>query len=238
MNTTQDLSILAMIASASLVVQLVILLLLVVSFLSWYFIFLKLFTIHRAQSRTEHFERDFWSGSDLPALFQSAVNHRHSTGSLERIFEAGYREFQKLKGQRGVADPSVMVDGARRAMRATYQREMDRLEASLSFLASVGSVSPYVGLLGTVWGIMHAFRGLANMAQATLAAVAPGIAEALVATAIGLFAAIPAVVAYNRFSHNVDRLAVRFESFMEEFSNILQRQAQARLASAHEPTRT
>jgi biopolymer transport protein TolQ len=130
-----------------------------------------------------------------------------------------------------------MVDGARRAMRATYQREMDRLEAHLAFLASVGSVSPYVGLLGTVWGIMHAFRGLSNMAQATLAAVAPGIAEALVATAIGLFAAIPAVVAYNRFSHDVDRLSVRFESFMEEFSNILQRQAQARLAAAHETTK-
>jgi biopolymer transport protein TolQ len=127
-----------------------------------------------------------------------------------------------------------MVDGARRAMRATYQREMDRLDANLAFLASVGSVSPYVGLLGTVWGIMHAFRGLSNMAQATLAAVAPGIAEALVATAIGLFAAIPAVVAYNRFSHDVDRLSVRFESFMEEFSNILQRQAQARLAASHE----
>ncbi|HLQ00810.1 MAG TPA: MotA/TolQ/ExbB proton channel family protein, partial [Burkholderiales bacterium] len=163
-----------------------------------------------------------------------AVNHRHSTGSLERIFEAGFREFAKLRGQRGTADPSVMVDGARRAMRATYQREMDRLESNLAFLASVGSVSPYVGLLGTVWGIMHAFRGLANVAQATLAAVAPGIAEALVATAIGLFAAIPAVVAYNRFSHDVDRLAVRFESFMEEFSNILQRQPQPRPAAAHE----
>src|SRR5882762_9313527 len=229
MSTGQDLSILAMVSSASLVVQLVILLLVVVSFMSWYFIFLKLFTIGRAQRRTEQFERDFWSGSDL-----AAVNHRHSTGSLERIFEAGFREFSKLKSQRGAGDPSLMVDGARRAMRATYQREMDRLESSLSFLASVGSVSPYVGLLGTVWGIMHAFRGLANMAQATLAAVAPGSAEALVATAIGLFAAIPAVVAYNRFSHDVDRLAVRFESFMEEFSNILQRQAQARLAAAHE----
>jgi biopolymer transport protein TolQ len=234
MSAAQDLSILAMVASASLVVQLVILLLVVVSFMSWYFIFLKLFTIGRAQRRTEQFERDFWSGSDLAALYQSAVNHRHSTGSLERIFEAGFREFQKLKSQRGAGDPSLMVDGARRAMRATYQREMDRLDSSLSFLASVGSVSPYVGLLGTVWGIMHAFRGLANMAQATLAAVAPGIAEALVATAIGLFAAIPAVVAYNRFSHNVDRLAVRFESFMEEFSNILQRQAQARLAGGYE----
>jgi biopolymer transport protein TolQ len=232
MSATQDLSILAMVANASVVVQLVMLLLMVVSFMSWYFIFLKLFTIGRAKSKTEHFERDFWSGSDLAALYQSAVNHRHSTGSLERIFEAGFREFVKLRSQRGASDPSLMVDGARRAMRATYQREMDRLEASLAFLASVGSVSPYVGLLGTVWGIMHAFRGLSNVAQATLASVAPGIAEALVATAIGLFAAIPAVVAYNRFSHDVDRLAVRFESFMEEFSNILQRQAQARIAAA------
>jgi len=234
MNLTQDLSIISMVAQASVVVQVVMLLLLVVSFMSWYFIFLKIFIIHRAESKTEQFERDFWGGSDLAALYQSAVNHRHSTGSLERIFEAGFREFAKLRGQRGAADPSVMVDGARRAMRATYQREMDRLESNLSFLASVGSVSPYVGLLGTVWGIMHAFRGLANVAQATLAAVAPGIAEALVATAIGLFAAIPAVIAYNRFSHDVDRLAVRFESFMEEFSNILQRQPVPRPAAGHE----
>jgi biopolymer transport protein TolQ len=229
MSATHDLSILAMVLNASLVVQLVMLLLIVVSFMSWYFIFLKVFAVHRAEQKTEQFERDFWSGSDLAALYRSAVNHRHSTGSLERIFEAGFREFAKLKSPKGgVTDPSVMVDGARRAMRATYQREMDRLEAHLAFLASVGSVSPYVGLLGTVWGIMHSFRGLANVAQATLAAVAPGIAEALVATAIGLFAAIPAVVAYNRFAHGVDRLAVRFESFMEEFSNILQRQAPAK----------
>ncbi len=226
MNTTHDLSIVAMIFNASLVVQLVMVLLLVVSFMSWYFIFLKAFAVRRAERKTEQFEREFWSGPDLGSLYHSAVNHRHSTGSLERIFEAGFREFTKLKSPKGgVTDPSVMVDGARRAMRATYQREMDRLEAHLAFLASVGSVSPYVGLLGTVWGIMHSFRGLANVAQATLAAVAPGIAEALVATAIGLFAAIPAVVAYNRYSHGVDRLAVRFESFMEEFSNILQRQA-------------
>ena len=224
MSATQDLSILAMIANASVVVQLVMLLLLVVSFMSWYFIFLKIFTIGRAKSKTEHFERDFWSGSDLTALYQSAVNHRHSTGSLERIFEAGYREFTKLRAQRGT-DASTMVDGARRAMRATYQREMDHLESHLAFLASTGSVSPYVGLFGTVWGIMHAFRSLANVQQATLAQVAPGIAEALIATAIGLFAAIPAVVAYNRYSHDIDRLAIRFESFMEEFSNILQRQA-------------
>ena len=227
MTATQDLSMLALIWNASLVVQLVMALLLVVSFMSWYFIFHKFFTIRHARSKTEQFERDFWSGNDLNALYQSAVNHRHSTGTLERIFEAGFREYTKLHTQRA-ADPSVLVDGARRAMRATYQREMDRLEAHLAFLASVGSVSPYVGLLGTVWGIMHSFRGLANVQQATLAAVAPGIAEALVATAIGLFAAIPAVVAYNRFSHDVDRLAVRFESFMEEFSNILQRQAHNR----------
>jgi len=227
MNVTQDLSMLTLIWNASIIVQLVMALLLVVSLMSWYFIFRKIFTISQARAQTEQFERDFWSGNDLMALYQSAVNHRHSTGSMERIFEAGFREFAKLKSQRA-GDSSAMVDGARRAMRATYQREMDRLEAHLSFLASVGSVSPYIGLLGTVWGIMHSFRGLANVSQATLSAVAPGIAEALVATAIGLFAAIPAVVAYNRFSHDVDRLAVRFESFMEEFSNIVQRQAHSK----------
>ena len=223
MNVTQDLSILELISHASLVVKLVMLLLLVVSFMSWYYIFRKAFSIRNARIKTDKFERDFWSGGDLQALFQSAVNDRHGTGALERIFEAGYREFTKLRGQKTL-DPATVVDGARRAMRATYQREIDDLEAHLSFLASVGSVSPYVGLFGTVWGIMHAFRGLASMSTATLSVVAPGIAEALVATAIGLFAAIPAVVAYNRFAHDVDRVAVRFESFMEEFSNILQRQ--------------
>ena len=225
MNATHDLSILTLIWNASAVVQFVMALLLVVSFLSWYYIFRKHFAIRAARIATEKFERDFWGGSDLNALYQSAVNHRHSTGSLERIFEAGFREYLKLKGQRA-PDPGLIVDGARRAMRATYQREMDHLESHLAFLASTGSVSPYVGLLGTVWGIMHSFRGLANVGQATLSAVAPGIAEALVATAIGLFAAIPAVVAYNRYSHDIDRLAIRFESFMEEFSNLLQRQAQ------------
>ncbi|MFM9967006.1 MAG: protein TolQ [Burkholderiales bacterium] len=227
MNVSHDMSMLALIWNASIVVQFVMALLLIVSFMSWYFIFRKWFTIRQARTKTEQFERDFWGGSDLNALYQSAVNHRHSTGSLERIFESGFREFAKLKAQKG-ADSATMVDGARRAMRATHQREMDNLDAHLAFLASVGSVSPYVGLLGTVWGIMHSFRGLANVQQATLAAVAPGIAEALVATAIGLFAAIPAVVAYNRFAHDVDRIAVRFESFMEEFSNILQRNANAR----------
>jgi biopolymer transport protein TolQ len=225
MNVTADLDIWTLIVGASLVVKAVMLLLLVVSFLSWMFIFSKWFAIRRARAQTELFEREFWGGGDLNLLYQGAVNNRHTIGSLERIFESGFREFTKLRNQRGTTDPSVMVDGARRAMRATHQREMDHLERHLAFLASTGSVSPYVGLFGTVWGIMHAFRSLANVQQATLAQVAPGIAEALVATAIGLFAAIPAVVAYNRYSHQIDRLAIRFESFMEEFSNILQRQA-------------
>ena len=223
MNVTTDLSIISLIANASVLVKGVMLLLAAVSFMSWYWIFRKWFTIRDARAKTDQFERDFWSGGDLNALFQSAVNDRHSAGALERIFEAGYREFTKLRGQKSL-DPASIVDGARRAMRATYQREMDHLEAHLAFLASVGSVSPYVGLFGTVWGIMNAFRGLANVSSATLAHVAPGIAEALVATAIGLFAAIPAVVAYNRFAHDIDRVSIRFESFMEEFSNILQRQ--------------
>jgi biopolymer transport protein TolQ len=223
MNVTQDLSILHLILNASWVVQAIMALLLLVSVMSWYYIFRKLFTLKQAQKQTNDFERAFWSRPDLNALYQSAVNARHRTGTLERIFEAGFRDFVKLRSQR--VDGSDLVDGARRAMRATYQREMDFLESHLAFLASVGSVSPYVGLLGTVWGIMHSFRALANVAQATLASVAPGIAEALVATAIGLFAAIPAVVAYNRFAHDIERLAVRFDSFMEEFSNILQRQA-------------
>jgi len=224
MNVTQDLDIWTLILHASLVVKVVIFLLVAVSFMSWMFIFQKWFSIRRAAAQSDKFEREFWSGNDLNALYQGAVNNRHSIGSLERVFEAGFREFAKLRGQRGT-DTSDMVDGARRAMRATFQREMDFLERHLSFLASTGSVSPYVGLFGTVWGIMHAFRSLANVQQATLAQVAPGIAEALVATAIGLFAAIPAVVAYNRYSHDIERLANRFESFMEEFSNILHRQA-------------
>jgi biopolymer transport protein TolQ len=225
MTVTQDLDIWTLILNASFVVKVVMVLLIAVSFMSWMFIFQKWFSIRRAHSQTDKFEREFWSGNDLNALYQGAVNQRHTIGSLERIFEAGFREFAKLRsGQRG-GEASDIVDGARRAMRATFQREMDFLERHLAFLASTGSVSPYVGLFGTVWGIMHAFRSLANVQQATLAQVAPGIAEALVATAIGLFAAIPAVVAYNRYSHDIDRLANRFESFMEEFSNILHRQA-------------
>lgn len=224
MNTTQDLSIVSLVLNASLLAQAVMALLLLLSLLSWTFIFRKWFAIRRARAQTERFERDFWSGGDLQALYQSAANNRHTIGALERIFESGMREFLKGKEKR-LNDPGAILDGARRAMRAAFQREMDVLEANLAFLASVGSVSPYIGLFGTVWGIMNAFRGLANVQQATLANVAPGIAEALTATAIGLFAAIPAVVAYNRYAHDIDRLAIRFETFIEEFSNILQRQA-------------
>ena len=227
-----ELSFLSLITEASLLVQLVLGLLVGVSVMSWMYIFRKMFAIRAARNQTEEFERSFWSGGNLNALYQDASsNRRHSNariGALERIFEAGMSEFHKTKAtlqNRGGADAGLAVDGARRAMRAAYQREMDALESHLAFLASVGSVSPYVGLFGTVWGIMNAFRGLSNVQQATLAAVAPGIAEALVATAIGLFAAIPAVVAYNRYTHDIDRLAIRFESFIEEFTNILQRQS-------------
>ncbi len=223
-SVTHDMSVLSLITGASLLVQIVMLALLLASMFSWYYIFLKIFIFRRANHLADQFEKEFWSGGDLNELFQRAVNSR-GAGTLERIFEAGFREFAKLKKQPGMDIRSVM-DGTRRAMRATYQREMERLESYLSFLASVGSVSPYVGLFGTVWGIMNSFRGLANMAQATLGAVAPGIAEALIATAMGLFAAIPAVVAYNRFAGDINKLATRFDSFMEEFSNILQRQGQ------------
>lgn len=222
-SLSQDMSVISLITGASVLVQIVMLLLLLASMFSWYYIFLKVFMLRRASRLADEFEKEFWSGGDLNELYQRAVNSRSSAGSLERIFESGFREFSKHKKQSGT-DVGVLMDGTRRAMRATYQREMDTLESSLPFLASVGSVSPYVGLFGTVWGIMNAFRGLANVAQATLAHVAPGIAEALIATAMGLFAAIPAVVAYNHFAGDVNRLATRFESFMEEFSNILQRQ--------------
>lgn len=223
MNPTQDMSILSLVLNAGPVVQGIMLLLLIVSFMSWYYIFLKWMTIRAEKRKATEFESSFWSGSSLNDLYQAALHDRHNAGALERIFESGLREFNKLRDQH-LLESKDILDGSRRAMRATYQRELDRIESHLAFLASTGSVSPYVGLFGTVWGIMHAFRGLANVGQATLSSVAPGIAEALVATAIGLFAAIPAVVAYNRFSYDIDRLASRFESFMEEFSNILQRQ--------------
>lgn len=223
MTPTANLSVLTLVLEASLPVQLVMLLLVIVSVMSWTVIFKKWQSIGRASKDTAFFEKTFWSGGELLSLKQQTENGS-LPGPLARIFESGMREF--LKSREGLlSDAAVAVDGARRAMRAALQRELDALERNLPFLASVGSVSPYVGLFGTVWGIMHAFAGLANVQQATLASVAPGIAEALVATAIGLFAAIPAVVAYNRYATDVDRLSIRFESFIEEFSNILQRQA-------------
>jgi len=228
MNVSQDMSIVSLVTNASVLVQIVLALLLLVSVMSWTYIFKKFFDVKRAQRQTTRFEEDFWSGGDLNDLYARVNNRREQAGALGRVFEAGMREFLKYRQQKSDGAGSKLdsqLDAARRAMRAAFQREMDVLESHLSFLASVGSVSPYVGLFGTVWGIMNAFRSLANVQAATLAHVAPGIAEALVATAIGLFAAIPAVIAYNRFIHDTDRLAVRFENFIEEFSNILQRQA-------------
>ncbi len=218
-----ELSLVNLVMSASWVVKLVLLLLLAASFVSWWMIFAKYFTLKRERQLAEEFEREFWSGGELNTLYQDVNQMGEQASSMEQVFGAGFREFLKQTRQPGL-NPQAILDSSRRAMRAAYQREMDALEAHLPFLATVGSVSPYVGLFGTVWGIMNAFRGLANVQQATLAHVAPGIAEALIATAIGLFAAIPAVVAYNRFTHDIDRLANRFDVFMEEFSNILQRQ--------------
>jgi biopolymer transport protein TolQ len=218
----QDLSILQLVLGASWVVQLVMLLLVLVSITSWAAIFRKLFALQRVKKLNDDFEREFWSGTSLNDLFAAAAQNAKLAGPMERIFASGMREYQKLR-ERRIADAGTLLDGARRAMRASYQRELDAVESNLSFLASVGSVSPYVGLFGTVWGIMHAFTGLASLQQVTLATVAPGIAEALVATAIGLFAAIPAVVAYNRFARDIDRVAIKLETFIEEFSNILQR---------------
>lgn len=226
MNAAPDLSLVELITNAHVIVQLIMALLLGLSLVSWTYIFTKLFAIRAARTQTEKFERTFWAGGNLHTLHQAASSQRDQGGALARIFEAGMGEYIKGKqAARDALDTGAVLDGARRAMRAAFQRELDALDIHLNFLASVGSVSPYVGLLGTVWGIMNAFLGLASVEQATLAVVAPGIAEALIATAIGLFAAIPAVVAYNRFTHDIDRLAIRFETFVEEFSNILQRQA-------------
>jgi biopolymer transport protein TolQ len=227
----QDLSILHLVLNASAVVQAVMLLLMLVSISSWAAIFRKLFAIKKVKGQNETFERDFWSGSSLNDLYVAATKNARNCGPMERIFASGMREYQKLR-ERRITDTGTLMDGARRAMRASFQREMDVVESNLSFLASVGSVSPYVGLFGTVWGIMHAFTGLAALTQVTLATVAPGIAEALVATAIGLFAAIPAVVAYNRFARDLDRIAIQQETFIEEFSNILQRNLGAQPAPA------
>ena len=217
-----DMSIISLVLHASFVVQLVMVILLTISVASWAAIIRKITAIKRIQNLNEEFERVFWSGTSLNELFSAASQNAKLAGPMERIFASGMREYQKLR-ERRITDSGTLLDGARRAMRASFQREMDAAESQLAFLASVGSVSPYVGLFGTVWGIMHAFTGLASLQQVTLATVAPGIAEALVATAIGLFSAIPAVVAYNRFARDIDRVAIKLETFIEEFSNILQR---------------
>ncbi len=221
MTLSQDMSLMSLIAGATLPVQAVMAILVLASLVSWWYIFLKIFTLRRANADADAFE-DAFGGSDLNRLFESITAGRRMPRGMASIYVAGFKEFVRLKRQGGM-EVSDTMEGARRAMRAAYNREMDNLDAHLPFLASVGSVTPYIGLLGTVWGIMNAFRGLANVAQATLSHVAPGIAEALIATAMGLFAAIPAVIAYNRFAAHVDRLSVRYDSFMEEFSNILQR---------------
>jgi biopolymer transport protein TolQ len=223
-NAAADMSLTTLITGASLPVQMVMAILLIVSIVSWWYIFIKVMTIGRAEKEAESFEHTFWAGGDLNKLYDGLSAGRNKPHGMSSIFEAGFKEFVRLKKQPGL-EVSDLMEGSRRAMRAAYNREMDDLDSHLPYLASVGSVSPYIGLFGTVWGIMNAFRGLANMAQATLAQVAPGIAEALIATAIGLFAAIPAVIAYNRFASSVDRLAVRYESFIEEFTNILQRKS-------------
>ncbi len=224
MSVANDMSLFTLIAGASLPVQLVMVILLITSIFSWWYIFIKVATIKRAETESEDFENKFWSGGDLNKLYESVTAGRRKPQGMASIFEAGFKEFIRHK-QQGKMEISDVMEGSRRAMRAAYNRELDDLDAHLPFLASVGSVSPYIGLFGTVWGIMNSFRGLSSVAQATLSQVAPGIAEALIATAIGLFAAIPAVIAYNRFASSVDRLSVRYESFMEEFTNILQRKS-------------
>ena len=223
----QDLSILNLVLNASWVVQAVMVLLLCVSIASWAAIFRKLFSLGRIKKLNEQFEREFWSGTKLNDLFAAAAQNARLSGPMERIFASGMREFQKLR-ERRINDSGTLMDGARRAMRASFQREMDTIETNLSFLASVGSVSPYVGLFGTVWGIMRSFSAIAAMHTTNLAVVAPGIAEALFATAIGLIAAIPAVLAYNQISSSLSRFASRLEAFGSEFSAILSRQSEER----------
>ena len=219
-----ELDILGLVLGASLPVKIVMILLLLASIASWMIIFRKKAMIDRAMRDARDFEERFWSGADLAAVFRDITARGETLAGMEAIFEAGFREFAKLRQRRGL-DPRVMVEGAQRAMRVSLSRNVDRMEQGLEFLATVGSTSPYVGLFGTVWGIMIAFQGLANVKEATIAMVAPGISEALIATAMGLFAAIPAVIAYNRYSNKVDRLNSRYEAFAEEFSTILQRQA-------------
>lgn len=222
MNIGSDLSLFSLIWEASLPVQAVMLILVIASMASWKIIYLKIKTLKMAEQNTDDFEKIFWSGGSLSNLYESvSIRPPKDMLGLPMIFKAGYKEYMSNKNTGALDKKSI--ESVRRAMSASYNREVDTIDRHLPFLASVGSVSPYIGLFGTVWGIMNAFIGLANVAQATLAQVAPGIAEALIATAIGLFAAIPAVIAYNKFASKVDRISIRYESFMEEFINIMDR---------------
>ncbi|MEN9597103.1 MAG: protein TolQ [Methylococcales bacterium] len=225
MNT--DLSIFHLVTEASFVVQFVMLILFTASLVSWTFIFSKRKELNRSIEITDEFEEQFWSGVSLSELYRKLAAKDFEPEGIEKIFLAGYKEFSRMRLS-GNVEPAVQVESAQRVMRIELLRELDRLDEHLAFLATVGSTSPYVGLFGTVWGIMNSFMALGNVKQATLAQVAPGIAEALIATAIGLFAAIPAVIAYNRFSTRLDRLTGRYELFVEEFIVLLQRQAHSK----------
>ena len=221
---SQNLNPLELVLNASIVVQFVMALLLLASLVSWSIMLRKRAELRRARLDADRFEETFWSGGDLTAMFRTIDQSRRVTRGMEAIFEQGFREFSRLRQQGGIAS-AQLIEGARRGMRVALLKESDRLELGLAMLATVGSTSPYVGLFGTVWGIMNAFHGLGNVQQATLAMVAPGITEALIATAMGLFAAIPAVVAYNRYADQVSRVEVRYDTFVEELSTILQRHA-------------
>ena len=222
-ETQDSMSVISLILNASLPVQIIMLILVLASVLSWAIIISKYYQAKRAMSQTREFEQTFWQSKELSDLHQSVGKDIDRNGPLARIFNSGMGEFLRSR-RSGLGDSELIIDGTYRAMQATTQRELDSLDSKLNFLASTGSVSPYIGLLGTVWGIMHAFIGLSTAANATLAAVAPGIADALIATAIGLFAAIPAVLAYNYFTTQNDKIASRFDSFSDELLNILQRQ--------------
>jgi biopolymer transport protein TolQ len=221
---TSNLNPLDLVLQASIIVQIVLVILLLASIVSWSIMLRKRSELNRARSDADRFEEVFWSGGDLTAMFRTIDQGRRVTKGMESIFEQGFREFTRMR-QHGATAAAQLIEGSRRGMRVALLRESDRLEHSLSMLATIGSTSPYVGLFGTVWGIMNAFHGLGNVQQATLAMVAPGIAEALIATAMGLFAAIPAVIAYNRYADQVSRIELRYDTFVEELSSILQRHA-------------
>jgi len=229
-----NLSVVDLVRDASIVVQIVLALLVMASIASWAVIFRKHMELSGSRSDADRFEEGFWTGGDLTAMFRSIEQSRKKTRGMESIFESGFREFARLRQQSGM-NSAQLLDGSRRSMRVALLKETDRLEKSLAMLSTTGSISPYVGLFGTVWGIMAAFQGLGNVQQATIAMVAPHISEALVATAMGLFAAIPATIAYNRYAEQVNRLELRFDTFVEELSTILQRYATTR-APATQPT--